>query len=181
MRHLNKVKQLGRTHEHRKALMRNLAAALIKHKRIKTTVAKAKALRRYIEPILTRAKQDTTHHRRYAFEHLQDKEAVKILFSDVAPRIMDRPGGYTRVLKLGIRRRGDNAEMALIELVDFNEALLEAKQKAKEATAEAPKRRRRRRSRKKTEGEETTPGAAEEQASPSGDEQAPSSEGEDQE
>ncbi len=156
MFHLKKKNPLGRNAEHRKALLRNLAIELIKHKRIKTTVAKAKALKRYIEPILTRAKQDTTHNRRYVFKHLQNKEAVKILFSDIAPKIMDRNGGYTRVLRLGMWRRGDNAEMALIELVDFNEALLEAK-KEKKTTAEAPtKKRRRRRSRKKKTDEGAT-------------------------
>ncbi len=155
MYHLKKKNPLGRNASHRKALLRNLAIELIKHKRIKTTVVKAKELRRFIEPILHRAKEDTMHNRRYAFKHLQNKEAVKILFSDIAPKIMDRNGGYTRVLKLGTWRRGDNAELAMIELVDFNEALLEAA-KEKEKSAEAPtKRRRRRRSKKKktTEGE----------------------------
>ncbi len=161
MYHLKKNNPLGRTASHRKALLRNLAIELIKHKRIKTTVAKAKELRRFIEPILHRAKEDTMHNRRYAFKHLQNKEAVKILFSDIAPKIMERNGGYTRVLKLGIWRRGDNAELAMIELVDFNEALLEAAKEQKK-TAETPsKKRRRRRGKKKkvTEAGEKEPEA----------------------
>ncbi|NPA34764.1 MAG: 50S ribosomal protein L17 [Chlorobi bacterium] len=170
MYHLKKKNPLGRTASHRKALLRNLAIELIKHKRIKTTVAKAKELRRFIEPILNRAKEDTTPNRRYAFKHLQNKEAVKILFSDIAPKIMDRNGGYTRVLRLGLWRRGDNAEMAMIELVDFNEALLEA---TKEKSAEAPtkKRRRRRGRKKKTTEEESTTTKAEAKESGSKDNQ----------
>ena len=119
MRHGDKINNLGRKREHRKALLRNLALSLIKHKRLTTTVAKAKALRRYIEPLLTKAKRDTQANRRVLFSYLHDKEAIKELYGTIAPAIMDRPGGYTRVLKLGFRQ-GDGAEMAMIELVDFN-------------------------------------------------------------
>lgn len=119
MRHGDTINNLGRKKEHRKALLRNLALSLIRHKRIVTTVAKAKALRRFIEPLLTRAKVDNTHNRRILFSYLQHKEAIKELYSTIAPAILNRPGGYTRVLKLG-PRHGDGAEMALIELVDFN-------------------------------------------------------------
>lgn len=119
MRHGDKINNLGRKREHRKALLRNLALSLIKHKRLVTTVAKAKALRRYIEPLLTKAKKDTQANRRLLFSYLHDKEAIKELYGTIAPAIMDRPGGYTRVLKLGFRQ-GDGAEMAMIELVDFN-------------------------------------------------------------
>jgi len=119
MRHGDKINNLGRKKEHRQALLRNLALSLIKHKRIITTVAKAKALRRYIEPLLTKAKKDTQANRRLLFSYLHDKEAIKELYGTIAPAIMDRPGGYTRVLKLGFRQ-GDGAEMAMIELVDFN-------------------------------------------------------------
>lgn len=119
MRHGDTVNNLGRKKAHRHALLRNLALSLIQHKRIITTLAKAKALRRFIEPLLTRAKVDTTHNRRILFRYLQSKDAVKELYSTIAPAIMQRPGGYTRVLKLG-PRHGDGAEMALIELVDFN-------------------------------------------------------------
>ncbi len=119
MRHGDKINNLGRKKEHRKALLRNLALSLIQHKRLITTVAKAKALRRYIEPLLTKAKQDTQANRRVLFSYLHHKEAIKELYGTIAPAIMERPGGYTRVLKLGFRQ-GDGAEMALIELVDFN-------------------------------------------------------------
>jgi len=119
MRHGDTINNLGRKKAHRKALLRNLALSLIQHKRLITTLAKAKALRRYIEPLLTRAKVDTQHNRRILFSYLQSKEAIKELYSTIAPAIANRPGGYTRVLKLG-PRHGDGAEMALIELVDFN-------------------------------------------------------------
>ncbi|MCS6789429.1 MAG: 50S ribosomal protein L17 [Bacteroidia bacterium] len=122
MRHGDKINNLGRKKAHRQALLRNLALALIQHKRIFTTLAKAKALRRFIEPLLTRAKKDTLHNRRTLFRYLQQKEAIKELYSTVAPAIADRPGGYTRILKLG-PRHGDGAEMAMIELVDFNSFL----------------------------------------------------------
>lgn len=120
MRHANTTKKLGRTASHRKAMMQSLSAALIRHKRITTTLPKAKALRSFVEPIINRAKEDSTHTRRQAFRHLQDKEAVKTLFGEVAGVLGDRPGGYTRVVKLGMRP-GDAAEMAVIELVDFND------------------------------------------------------------
>lgn len=120
MRHGDKINNLGRTAAHRRALLANLAIALIEHKRITTTLAKAKALRRYVEPLITKAKDNTTHSRRVVFSYLQNKEAIKELFSTVAAKVGDRPGGYVRVIKLGFRR-GDGAETALIELVDFNE------------------------------------------------------------
>ncbi|NNF56724.1 MAG: 50S ribosomal protein L17 [Rhodothermaceae bacterium] len=120
MRHRNKIKKLGRTHAHRKATMAALSTALIEHKRITTTLPKAKALRTFVEPIINRAKEDTTHNRRQVFRRLQSKEAVKALFGEIAEVLGDRPGGYTRVVKLG-QRAGDAAEMAIIELVDFND------------------------------------------------------------
>jgi len=119
MRHGKKVNHLGRTDSHRKAMMANMASSLILHKRITTTLAKAKALRGYVEPLLTKSKNDTTHSRRTVFSYLQDKETVNILFREVAEKIANRPGGYTRIIKLE-NRLGDNAEMALIELVDYN-------------------------------------------------------------
>ena len=126
MRHGDKVNNLGRKKAHRVALLKNLTRALIEHKRISTTLAKAKALRIHVEPIITRSKDNTTHSRRTAFSMLQDKEAVKELFDVIGPKVMDRPGGYVRVIKTGTRL-GDGAETAMIELVDFNEVLLEAK------------------------------------------------------
>ena len=123
MRHGKKINHLGRTSAHRKAMLSNMATSLIKHKRIKTTLAKAKALRKYVEPLLTKAKTNETHSRRVVFSYLQDKEAVGILFDEVAEKIATRPGGYTRILKTDFRF-GDNAEMCIIELVDYNEQLL---------------------------------------------------------
>ena len=120
MRHGKKVNHLGRKTAHRHALLSNMASSLILNKRITTTVAKAKALRKYVEPLLTKAKDDTTHSRRTVFSYLQNKESVKTLFGEVASKISDRPGGYTRIIKMGDVRVGDNAEMCLIELVDFN-------------------------------------------------------------
>ncbi|MDQ0784328.1 50S ribosomal protein L17 [Chryseobacterium sp. W4I1] len=120
MRHGKKFNHLGRTTSHRSALLSNMACSLIEHKRINTTVAKAKALRVYVEPLLTKAKEDTTHNRRIVFSYLQSKEAVTELFRSVAPKIAERNGGYTRIIKTGFRK-GDAADMALIELVDFNE------------------------------------------------------------
>jgi len=120
MRHGKKVNHLGRTDSHRKAMLANMASSLIKHKRISTTLAKAKALRGYVEPIITKSKTDTTHSRRIVFGYLQDKETVTELFRDIAAKVANRPGGYTRIIKLN-NRLGDNAEMALIELVDYNE------------------------------------------------------------
>jgi large subunit ribosomal protein L17 len=120
MRHGDKIKNLSRTKAHRHALLSNLACQLIEHKRIVTTLAKAKALRVYVEPLITKGKSNTTHQRRIVFSYLQDKEAISELFGAVAEKIAGRPGGYTRIIKLGIRT-GDNADMAMIELVDFNE------------------------------------------------------------
>jgi len=120
MRHGKKVNHLSRTDSHRRAMLANMASSLILHKRITTTLAKAKALRVYVEPIITKSKDDTTHSRRMVFSYLQNKEVVSILFRDIAAKVADRPGGYTRILKMG-NRLGDNASMALIELVDYNE------------------------------------------------------------
>ena len=120
MRHGKKINHLGRTAPHRKAMLSNMACSLIEHKRINTTVAKAKALRVYVEPLLTRAKEDTTHNRRTVFAYLQSKEAVTELFRTIAPKIAERNGGYTRIIKTGFRL-GDAADMAMIELVDFND------------------------------------------------------------
>ena len=129
MRHNTAINHLGRQSGHRKALLANMASSLITHKRITTTVAKAKALKSYVEPLITKSKEDTTHNRRVVFSYLKDKEAVTELFRTIAPKVADRPGGYTRVLHIGFRQ-GDAAEMALIELVDFNEAALAATSKA---------------------------------------------------
>ena len=145
MRHKKSFNHLGRKTAHRKAMLSNMAASLIMHKRIKTTTAKAKALKRFVEPIVTRSKDDSTHSRRVVFSYLQDKEAVAELFREVGPKIADRPGGYTRVIKLG-SRLGDSAEMAIIELVDFNETLLAEKASEKKSS------RKRRGGKKKTEG-----------------------------
>jgi large subunit ribosomal protein L17 len=131
MRHGDKINNLSRTASHRKALLSNLACELIMHKRIVTTLAKAKALRVYAEPLITKGKENTTHQRRVVFSYLQDKEAVKELFGTVAEKIGGRPGGYTRIIKLG-KRIGDNAETAMIELVDFNEVYGKGKGEAKE-------------------------------------------------
>ena len=126
MRHGDKQNNLGRTSAHRDAMLGNMASSLIKHKRISTTVAKAKALRKFVEPLITKAKDDTTHSRRTVFSYLSDKDAVTVLFREVAQKVGDRPGGYTRILKTGTRL-GDSAEMCIIELVDFNENMLAAK------------------------------------------------------
>jgi large subunit ribosomal protein L17 len=123
MRHGKKVNHLGRQKPHREAMMSNMASSLIMHKRINTTVSKAKALRVYVEPLLTKSKDDTTHSRRVVFSYLRDKDAVAELFRDVAPKIAERPGGYTRIIKTG-QRLGDRAEMCMMELVDFNELML---------------------------------------------------------
>jgi large subunit ribosomal protein L17 len=132
MRHGDKINNLGRTASHRKALLKNLASELINHKRINTTLAKAKALRKFIEPLITKAKDNTTHQRRVVFSYLQNKEAVTELFGPIAEKIGGRPGGYTRIIKLGIRV-GDNAETAMIELVDYNEIYGKGKGEVKEA------------------------------------------------
>ncbi|MEM9895892.1 MAG: 50S ribosomal protein L17 [Bacteroidota bacterium] len=133
MRHGKKFNHLGRKTAHRSAMLANMATSLILHKRIKTTVAKAKALRQYIEPLLTKSKKDDTHSRRVVFSYLQDKYSVTELFNTVAAKIADRPGGYTRIIKTGTRL-GDNAEMCIMELVDFNELLLEETSTAKTKT-----------------------------------------------
>ena len=128
MRHNKAVNHLGRKSGHRKALLSNMASSLILHKRITTTEAKAKALKQYVEPLITKSKEDTTHSRRVVFSYLKDKNATAELFRTVAPKVANRPGGYTRVLHVGFRQ-GDAAEMALIELVDFNEAALATTEK----------------------------------------------------
>jgi large subunit ribosomal protein L17 len=138
MRHGNKINHLGRKTGHRAALLKNLAVALFTHKRIETTLAKAKELRGYVEPLITKAKNNTTHSRRDAFSYLQDKFAAKELFDVVAPKVGDRPGGYTRIVRLG-QRQGDAAEMSMIELVDFNKIY-----KPKAAVAAEPKKKTRR-------------------------------------
>ncbi len=154
MRHGDKIKNLSRTASHRRALLSNLASQLITHKRVVTTLAKAKALRVYVEPLITKAKENTTHQRRIVFSYLQDKEAVTELFSNVSEKVAGRPGGYTRIIKLGARV-GDNAETALIELVDFNEIYGKGKGEAKEGAKKT-----RRGSRKKaTEKTEDAVGA----------------------
>lgn len=130
MRHNKKINHLGRTNTHREAMLSNMACSLIKHKRIFTTLAKAKELRKFVEPIITKSKEDTTHSRRIAFKTLQDKFVVTELFQEVSQKIADRPGGYTRIIKTG-HRLGDNASMCFIELVDYNENMLKSKVSAK--------------------------------------------------
>lgn len=142
MRHNKKFNHLGRTASHRDAMLANMAVSLIMHKRITTTLAKAKALKKYVEPLITRSKEDTTNSRRVVFRYLQKKEAIKELFSTVAAKVADRPGGYTRVIKLGTRQ-GDAAEIAFIELVDFDDNMAKAPKAAKKT----------RRSRKATKAE----------------------------
>ena len=141
MRHNKKFNHLGRTADHRNAMLANMAISPIQHKRITTTLAKAKALKMYVEPLITRCKSDSTNSRRVVFRYLQNKEAIKELFGAVAEKVGDRPGGYTRIIKLG-HRKGDGADIAFIELVDFDENM------AKTPKAEAKKTRRRRRSTK---------------------------------
>lgn len=143
MRHGKKFNHLGRKSAHRKAMLANMACSLIEHKRINTTLAKAKALQKFVEPLITKSKTDSTHSRRVVFRHLRSKNGAAELFREIAPKIADRPGGYTRIIKLGTRL-GDNAEMAMIELVDFNELLLQEAQPKK-------KTRRRGGAKKKTE------------------------------
>ena len=130
MRHGCKVNKLSRTHAHRVAMLSNMATSLILHKRVETTLAKAKALRVYVEPLINRSKEDSTHSRRIVFSYLQNKEAVTELFREISQKVADRPGGYTRILKTGIRK-GDNSEMAIIELVDYNENMLKEVKAAK--------------------------------------------------
>lgn len=148
MRHQRVINHLGRTSSHRKSMLANMATSLILHKRITTTTAKAKALRTFVEPLITRSKEDSTHSRRVVFSYLKDKTAVSELFRDVSPKIGERPGGYTRILKTG-NRIGDNAEMCILELVDYNEAMLGGE------TTKTKTSRRRRTSKKKEETEVT--------------------------
>ena len=133
MRHGKKFNHLGRTASHRKAMLSNMANSLILHKRISTTLAKAKELKKYVEPLITRAKEDTPHNRRIAFSYLQSKEGIKTLFGEVVEKVGGRAGGYTRIIKTGFRL-GDNAEMCIIELVDFNELMLKEAKSAKKTT-----------------------------------------------
>jgi large subunit ribosomal protein L17 len=160
MRHGRKINHLGRTTAHRHAMLSNMSSSLILYKRVTTTVAKAKALRKYIEPLLTKSKEDTTHSRRMVFAALQDKESIKELFGNISGKIANRPGGYTRILKLSDTRLGDNAEMCIIELVDFNETLIESKQAASDKAA-AGTTRRSRRGGKKAAGDDATTSATE--------------------
>ena len=158
MRHNKKVNHLGRTKAHREAMLANMASSLIKHKRIFTTTAKAKSLRKYIKPLINKSKDTSVHSQRIVFSSLQDKYAVKELFTEISSKVMDRPGGYTRIIKTGLRE-GDNAAMCFIELVDYNENMLKTAKTRKQST-------RTRRSRKKsavdaTVEAETTEGAAE--------------------
>ena len=153
MRHNRSINHLGRKSGHRKAMLANMACSLIMHKRIETTVAKAKALRMYVEPLITKSKDDSTHSRRTVFSYLKQKEAVSELFRVVAPKVGDRPGGYTRIVKTGFRE-GDAADMAIIELVDFNEAALAATEKK---AAKKPATRRSRKSAPKAEAPAETP------------------------
>jgi large subunit ribosomal protein L17 len=153
MRHGKKINHLSRQSGHRKLMLANMACSLIEHKRINTTVAKAKALKQYIEPLVTKSKADTTHNRRIVFANLRDKYAVTELFREVAAKVGDRPGGYTRIIKLG-NRLGDNADMAMIELVDFNELYNATAKEAKKSTT------RRSRTAKKAESTTETVGDA---------------------
>ena len=161
MRHNKKINHLGRKSAHRKAMLANMASSLLIHKRISTTLAKAKALRMYVEPLITKAKDDTTHSRRVVFSYLQDKDAVSELFREISAKIADRPGGYTRILKTGTRL-GDNAEMCIMELVDYNEAMLAAKDDA----AKTKKRRSRRGGAKKDDVVAPVKGKTTEKAKP---------------
>ncbi len=142
MRHGKKDNHLGRTASHRAALLSNMASSLIMHKRISTTLAKAKALRMYVEPLLSKSKVDSTHSRRTVMAYLMNKESVKELFDDVAGRIATRPGGYTRIIKIGEKRLGDNSSMCLIELVDYNETTIEAAAEQQEAATKTRRSRR---------------------------------------
>lgn len=155
MRHGKKFNHLGRTASHRKAMLSNMATSLILHKRISTTLAKAKELRKYVEPLITRAKEDTTHNRRVVFSYLQNKEGIKALFGEVVEKVGARAGGYTRIIKTSFRL-GDNAEMCIIELVDFNELMLKDAQPAKKTT-----RRSRRSAVKATDSSESSAAKAE--------------------
>lgn len=164
MRHNKKFNHLGRTAAHRNAMLSNMACSLIKHKRITTTVAKAKALKKYVEPLITKSKEDTTNSRRVVFSYLQDKFAVTELFKEISVKVADRPGGYTRIIKTG-HRLGDNAEMSFIELVDYDENMAK--------TATAKKATRTRRSKKSAATATEAPAA---QAAPETTEEAPKAE-----
>jgi len=133
MRHGKKINSLSRTHSHRKAMLANMSVSLITHKRIKTTLAKAKALRQYVEPLITKSKTDTTHNRRTVFSQLKNKDAVNLLFREISQKVADRPGGYTRIIKL-LNRQGDNAEIAIIELVDYNDVYTKETKETKKPT-----------------------------------------------
>src|SRR5690554_1595913 len=133
MRHGKKINHLGRTNSHRKAMLSNMATSLLMHKRITTTLAKAKALRTYVEPLITKSKTDSTHSRRTVFSYLKDKEAITILFREISEKVANRPGGYTRIIKLA-NRLGDNSEMAIIELVDYNEVYNKGEAKVEKKT-----------------------------------------------
>ena len=161
MRHGKKINHLGRTAAHRNAMLSNMASSLIISKRVTTTVAKAKALRQFVEPLLTKAKDDTTHSRRTVFATLQNKESLKELYGEVAAKIATRPGGYTRILKLSATRAGDNADMCIIELVDFNDTLLEAKNAAEAKSTTTRRSRRRGGKGGETAGNETNTSATE--------------------
>ncbi|GAB3305061.1 bL17 family ribosomal protein [Hymenobacter tenuis] len=165
MRHGKTINHLGRTASHRNAMLSNMASSLILHKRITTTVAKAKALRKFVEPLLTKSKNDTTHSRRLVFSVLESKDALKELFGAVSAKIATRPGGYTRIIKLSDVRLGDNAEMCVIELVDFNETLLEAKN-ASEAKATTTRRSRGKKKADAPVGAAVAPAAVVETAAP---------------
>ncbi|MCC5939871.1 MAG: 50S ribosomal protein L17 [Lunatimonas sp.] len=172
MRHGKKFNHLGRTAPHRKAMLSNMASSLFLHKRISTTLAKAKELRKYVEPFITRAKEDTTHNRRVVFSYLQNKDAIKELFGTVVEKVGNRPGGYTRIIKTGLRL-GDNAEMCIIELVDFNELMLQDAKPAKKSS-----RRRSRRGAGKSESEANVAAPVVEEAAPANEateDQAPES------
>lgn len=165
MRHGNKINHLGRKKAHREAMLSNMATSLILHKRIFTTLAKAKELRVYVEPLITKAKVDSTHSRRVVFSYLRNKDGVKELFSTVAEKVADRPGGYTRILKTHTRL-GDNAEMCMMELVDFNDLMLEAAESRKSAKVGTKKRTRRGKAKTATEtvaAKEVTETASEEE------------------
>jgi len=160
MRHRKKFNHLGRKTAHRKSMLANMGSSLIKHKRINTTLAKAKALRMFLEPLITKSKNDTMHNRRVVFSYLRDKHAVTELFREISTKIADRPGGYLRIIKLG-NRLGDNAEMAMIEFVDYNTTY----------NADKPAKKKTRRRRKKAKTEEVAPAAEAKQETPSNEAQ----------
>ena len=159
MRHSRVINHLGRTSSHRKAMLANMATSLILYKRISTTTAKAKALRTFVEPLITKSKEDSTHSRRVVFSYLKDKSAVAELFRDISPKVGERPGGYTRILKTG-NRIGDNADMCILELVDYNEAMLGGEA----AKTKTTRRRRSPKKKEETTGEVKTPKAVKEKA-----------------